>query len=249
MKRRIGLQDRKQFNTKKSSPYPFCLPMNELSSPAGILHDIRNLMTVISLNGNMLSAYVDDGEPSELVEGITQAANQLTHLIQDLQPDRSPSIKRPECTHVNEIIAQVVNFTHITYPSVEFVLDEQEEEHCVALSVNKLFRCLMNIASNAAEAAASNPRCQPRVEFRVREGSENKLAIQVLDTGTGFPFEDPREAFDPNVSRRFSATNGIVHEGLGLHVVRCIVEGSGGLLCVQRLANLTQVCIEIPLAR
>ncbi len=94
--------------------------------------------------------------------------------------------------------------------------------------VSQVLTVVGNLIDNAIDAAAQAP--EPRwVELTI-VAAEHDLLIRVRDSGSGVP-HDMREAiFMDGVTTKLSATG--ARRGLGLALVRKVVEGRGGMISV-----------------
>jgi two-component system CitB family sensor kinase len=94
--------------------------------------------------------------------------------------------------------------------------------------VSEVLTVVGNLIDNAIDAAAQAPR--PRwVELTI-VGVEHDLLVRVRDSGTGVP-HDMREAiFMDGVTTKSSTTG--ARRGLGLALVRQVVESRGGMISV-----------------
>ena len=218
--------------------------MNLRTSPVcdgGILHDIRNLLTVISVNCDLIAGGAEY-DTSELMEGITEAAAHLQSLLRGLQPSRSERSYR-DPLKLHEMINQVVGFSRSKHPRVNFRVCVDRDLR-VPFDSTKILRCLMNLVENSSLAAEENHSVHATVEVHANYSeARDRLILNVVDSGRGFSQQDPLTAFEPGVSER-SNRNG--HEGLGLYIVKCIVDELDGHLFVDRKDNQTFVRLEFP---
>lgn len=177
-----------------------------------------------------------------MVAGITQATEYLDSLIGDLQAATLYSAHSLRPADVDATLEQVASFARASHRDVRFVLPIPTGI-TLQIEQTQLLRCLWNLATNAAEAAAAGSSEERIVEFVITQTPEH-LGIQILDSGNGFPQENPMSAFHAYVSQR-PETSG--HSGLGLYIVRSIVEQAGGRVSITRMESRTVVCVDFPL--
>jgi two-component system sensor histidine kinase HydH len=107
----------------------------------------------------------------------------------------------------------------------------------------RLRLALVNILTNARDAVAANPAAADAahpIRLRTRLQGPGRIAIEVLDQGTGIAGEDLGRVFDPYFTTRRTGT------GLGLAISKNIVEGLGGTIGVSsRPGQGTEVRIEL----
>ena len=209
----------------------------ELEHPQGIIHDIRNLLMVISINSTLLNEQQISAEQRSLVTGIAQAARYLGSLMKDLQSiSRSP--QATEESNVHQTLKQAADFVRSMHPEVKVNVPQENAGIALPIEQTRLLRCLMNLTVNAAEAALANEATQPVVHLEAAETNDN-VVIRVTDSGRGFQ-NSAQESFAPFVSTRTDEPN----RGLGLFIVQSIVESSGGQLRVARTKSQTEMSIE-----
>jgi two-component system, CitB family, sensor kinase len=104
--------------------------------------------------------------------------------------------------------------------------DSKVGEHITAIT--QVLTVVGNLIDNAIDAAAFGP--DPREVELTLVAAESGLLVRVRDSGPGVP-HDLREAiFTDGVTTKSSATG--ARRGLGLALVRQIVEGCGGMVSV-----------------
>jgi len=91
----------------------------------------------------------------------------------------------------------------------------------------RLYHLILNLVDNAVKYAAENTRVQVRLEF-----AEEAVFVQVQDEGPGIPEVDIPRIFDRYYRGR-QATRGQQGAGLGLALVKAIVDAHEGEILVQ----------------
>ena len=187
---------------------------------AGVLHDLKSPITVVSGYAEMLAARVDTQEGDEYVEHVNAALDRITRMAAEIiafsRGERRvlPSnCLLPE--FVDEFKAQVEQ--HLKSNGVELEI-HLRTAGSVRLDTEKMIRAFNNIAINAAEAMVGGGKMIFEVD---RLGDE--LIFSFTDTGPGIPDEIQGSLFQSFVT--LGKENGT---GLGLAVAREIVEAHGG---------------------
>ncbi len=109
------------------------------------------------------------------------------------------------------------------------------------LANSKIEYAFFNVIHNAVKYQI---RSDPRVEVSCRIAKDSSIRISVKDRGGGIPVSLRKEVFNrDNLSKK--------HGGLGLLVVRSLVERSGGSVWIEDQDNAegTVVIIELPLVK
>jgi signal transduction histidine kinase len=165
-----------------------------------------------------------------------------------------------------ELLANRNLLSALAGPSIAVTMEADGGAQAVRLSGEDLTRLLVNLVKNAAEAM---PKAMPgggRIHIGLREretaqGAVPCLALTVEDNGQGIPEAALDRIFTSGYTSRGkeAETNGETapggswpqnHRGLGLAIVRSIVEGAGGRITA---SNRTQggACftLELPVRK
>jgi two-component system sensor histidine kinase KdpD len=193
---------------------------------SAVSHDLRTPLAVITGSATSLRDDADHLTPGmrrELLSSIISDAQRLARVLSNLlQLTRVETGLSPvrEWVPAEEVIGSALTR-----------LEEQLSDHPVELEVSSevvvqvdpvLFeQALLNLIENALKHGVPPLRIAAR-----RVGSE--VHIEVADRGPGLPPGDPRRLFEKFV--RASTAPGA---GLGLAVVRAIVEAHGGRVLAQ----------------
>jgi signal transduction histidine kinase len=213
---------------------------------AKITHEVRNPLSAIGLNLELLEAELaegegDVGEARELCVAMQREVQRLTQLSQQyLSLARRPA---PELVPepLGDLVAEVVAFLkpELDRGGVRAELELDPSAPPVALDEGLLRQALHNLLRNAREAMPDGGTI--RVRLGTAEGGGVDLAIE--DEGEGVPDALRATIFDPFVTTKSGGT------GLGLAVTREIVEAHGGLVaCEPRTPRGTRFVLHFPSA-
>lgn len=207
--------------------------MDEVPALPGLLHDLNNVFQTLVDAADLLS---EDPKWKAVSAAILRSVERGRHFTLSLEAKRGPQL--PFQTILDNAVAFVHDARLVTRgPAIRF---ECSVGPSVEIPGNWAWeRVLINLFLNAMHAMPQGGTIQ--VEARLR-GAEIRIAVR--DTGTGIRQEILERLFEPGVS-----TNGT--SGLGLHVVKSIVEEYGGTV---RAANRrdgpgAEFRITIPAAR
>lgn len=142
-----------------------------------------------------------------------------------------------------ELLANRNLLSALAGPSIVVTMETDGGAQAVRLTGEDLTRLLVNLVKNAAEAMpkGKTQNCRIHIGLREREtaqGAAPCLALTVEDNGAGIPEAALDRIFTSGYTSRGkeAETNGTApggswpqnHRGLGLAIVRSIVEGAGG---------------------
>jgi signal transduction histidine kinase len=183
---------------------------------AKVSHDVRSILTPVLLNADRLQRYSDPAvrrAGESMVQAVERVID-LVHRTLDFARDGPPP---PSLTRLrlHWLVAEAAESARTV--SAMFELDNlvpvtQEVE----ADRNQLYRVLVNLLRNAAEAGAT------RTRVRVRESTAS-VAIELADDGPGLP-----ETVRANLFRPFTSTRRRGGAGLGLAIARDLMLAHAG---------------------
>jgi signal transduction histidine kinase len=183
---------------------------------AKVSHDVRGVLTPMLLHADRLSRHADPtvrhaGEA--LVQGVERAIDLVHRTLEFAREGPPPPML--SSIRLRALVAEAGDSVRGLLPLFQLenhVPPEQE----VAADRNHLFRVLVNLLRNAAEAGAT------RLRARVWDNGDT-LAIDLADDGPGLP-----EAVRNSLFRPFTGTRRVGGSGLGLAIARDLMLAHGG---------------------
>ena len=211
---------------------------------SSISHELRTPLTAMLGFLSILHYNEVDGpgERAELIEVVHHQANYLARIVQDLLllADGDPSGMSLTITEVNVggTIENSLNATSIDHDCVEVDVSERLIAH---VDAERLEQILVNLITNADRYGGN--ACL--IKAFANGGA---LVIEVHDSGPGVPKKHELviwERFERGPNRYNSLVPGT---GIGLAVVRAIVEAHGGRAGYRRSDELGGGCfwVELP---
>ena len=155
-------------------------------------------------------------EAVEFVTGLSAARGELTDQLVD-------AIGEPKLA---ALILAKVSLASERDVQLRLMPDSKVEHHITA--VTQVLTVVGNLIDNAIDATALAPA--PREVELTLVAAESDLLIRVRDTGPGVPQELHDQIFTDGVTTKSSVTG--ARRGLGLALVRQIVESMGGMVSV-----------------
>jgi signal transduction histidine kinase len=162
-----------------------------------------------------------------------------------------------------ELLANRNLLAALAGPSVALTMETEGGAQAVRLTGEDLTRLLVNLVKNAAEAmpqATTQAMTQGRrihiglCEGETAKGAAPSLALTVEDNGPGIPEAAFEKIFTSGYTTRGkdAAAGGWPqnHRGLGLAIVRSIVEGAGGrITAANRAQGGARFTLELPVRK
>lgn len=217
---------------------------------AQITHEIRNPLSSIGLNAEMLEEAIAQArfetpeqarESRELLGAIAKEIDRLTEVTEQyLRFARAPK-PQLETEDVNEVAAALLDFLAPELAAANVSVERAFASGPVWARADEgqLRQALLNLLRNAREALADRGG-KVRVETATRG---EKVEIAVADDGPGVAAEDLARIFDPFFSTKQRGT------GLGLAVTQQIIQEHGGnLACSSEPGRGTRFVVTLPAA-
>jgi len=191
---------------------------------AGIAHELRNSMSVISGYARLLGKKVDDeGKPT--VQSIMTEIQHMNRIISELLSFARPTELSVGRVDVNDLINRIVDSAG-REKEHERVTITVSGDDAVSINADELLlrQALSNIATNAVEAMPEGGT----VSIAVRKVN-SRAEIEISDTGCGIPDDIRQKIFLPFFTTK---ETGI---GFGLALVQKIIVSHGGTIDVNSI--------------
>ncbi|MFD1343419.1 sensor histidine kinase NtrY-like [Litorisediminicola beolgyonensis] len=203
-----------------------------------IAHEIKNPLTPIQLSAERIKRKfrkgLDETEAERLdqmTEVIVRQTNDLRRIVDEFS--KFARMPEPETNpeDLADLLRGAVLLQETGQPDVRFVTDLPRQAVPAELDATMISQALTNLIKNAGEAIES------LVEQGAPEGfapeihvgmalEDGRAVIRIADNGIGLP-EDRARLFEPYVTTRDKGT------GLGLPIVKKIIEEHGGTLALE----------------
>jgi len=142
---------------------------------------------------------------------------------------------------VLDVLDQVLPIAQQKCIEVQSDLDEQSEDSLVLADQGLLTRALFNLLENAIKYSPAGSTVRLRVRCH-----DDWLRCELSDEGKGIAADELPDLFSQY--RRFSSAQGIDGVGLGLSMVKAVVDHHGGRIeCVSVIDQGTTFRLELPL--
>jgi len=212
------------------------------SMTAGLAHEIKNPLSTIGLNAQLLAEGLNDAELSTQERGrllnrlgaLSREAERLRAILTDFLQfaGRVKLDARPR--DLVRIVAELRDFFHPQCDQSRVVMRTKLPETPVRVPVDEslLKQALLNLMINATQAmtngaTAGEDSHDTRGELILQIDADlDEARIHVIDTGPGIEPDRLEQIFHPYVSHTVGGS------GLGLSTARRIIEEHGGRIAV-----------------
>jgi two-component system sensor histidine kinase HydH len=207
---------------------------------ARVAHDIRNPLSSIKMQAQLLHAELRDSADRDALAGLLRDVAQVESVIRDLMELARPSDLLRTPGSVNAVIKDAVEQVARQLAHRKIVTQTRLADlPPIPLDAARLKQALLNLLVNASEAMPTGGTLTITSE---RDAAFAR--IQVCDDGVGVDPALLDRVFDPFVTTK---PDGV---GLGLVNVRAVVEGHGGSIAIEpRAPKGTCVSIRLPCER
>ncbi|MBY0456372.1 MAG: GAF domain-containing protein [Gemmataceae bacterium] len=200
---------------------------------AGVAHDFRNLLSVFLGYGGLLAKRADlPSDARKQARDIVTAAEQGIALAQSLLDFAQPERAVPSVLDLGPAAAEVLPVLRAAAGSLCTVqLSVPADLGQVFVEKNQFARLLLNLVVNAGESMPDGGLIRVRLAPVKLTGNPSYsgrfVLLEVSDTGVGMDEPTQKRIFEPFFTTKSRGT------GLGLAVVRQIVDRVGGLIRVE----------------
>ncbi|MGA9350961.1 MAG: ATP-binding protein [Anaerolineae bacterium] len=213
---------------------------------AGIAHEIRNPLTTIIGDTQVLMADLKPGQPGyESLKAIERSGQRASKVIGNLLTFSRQEEYEFTTIDVNESINNALSLIayQIERSNVSMIKDLAADLPSVAASSHHLEEVWINLLLNARDSIPDRQNGEIRIASRL-DGSGKAVQVLVSDNGCGIPEANLDRLFEP-----FFTTKDVDEgTGLGLYIAYNIVERHNGLIEIDSEEGKgTTVTVTLPI--
>ncbi len=218
-----------------------------------LAHEIRNPLASLKSASELLDKTTEKMESEKLLKIINHDAERIERLITDysqmLKDEASWSREQMSKVNLIEIITNVVDDFRQDLKNqnkkIHIVIKKKivsKNGHYILGIENRLEQVIANLLDNSISFSDDNKK----IEIEVEETSNN-LVILIKDEGPGFSETSPQKIFKRFYSNRPKSFG--KHSGLGLNIVKNIVELHEGTISASNRLNKGGAQVEVLLPK
>ncbi len=194
---------------------------------SGVAHELNNPLGTILGSAELLTMAPVDGAAAHKVDAIRREAQRCRKVVEALLHfvNQTPPEKKP--LDVNAAIDTVLTLLEgaLRTDGLQVILERDPDLPPVVGDTHLLQQVFYNIVNNARHAVAEAGRTRGRITIRTAR-RDDRVAIEVADSGPGIPEDCLTRIFDP-----FFSTKGVGKgTGLGLTLAYSTIRQHGGTL-------------------
>jgi signal transduction histidine kinase len=217
---------------------------------ANVSHELKTPLSLIRLFAETLELgrIKSPEKAQEYYRIINNESRRLTQLINNILDFSKIEAGRREYqfiqTNLAEVIEEVIKSYEYQIIGAGFELKTEIYANLPAVWVDRdaMAQALLNLLNNAVKYS---PEIK-RIEIKASAVSD-RVIIEVIDSGIGIPRSEQKKIFE----KFYRVSNGLVHDtkgsGLGLSIVKHIIEAHGGQISVESITGKgSRFIVSIP---
>lgn len=205
----------------------------------GVLHDIGNAVTSLSLNMEMLR--MSDGVDRESIEQSMLSLNEISLLVDNFK-SQMQNKKTQEYFSLNQVLNDVCTSLTAKLDSLDINFFRDTKSAYLYGNISVFHRMVLNLLTNAIEAVVRNERPTKEITIKSRVGRKY-IVLEIIDNGIGIRSSHLEKIFKPY----FSTKKDQKLNGVGLAVVKEAVQEFAGAISVSsQYGDGTCFTIRIP---
>lgn len=206
---------------------------------AGISHEIRNPLGIIRSTAELLGEMPDANDTQKRLSGvIKEESTRLNQIVTEFLDFARPQVPNLQECQLEEIIEKNLSFIGPELEKQGIQVQDNLNGRSFRLRADHdlLYRAFLNILINAIQSMQNGGT----IDIKVEEARDT-FQIEIEDTGCGISEENADKIFHPFFTTKEKGS------GLGLSIVRKIIEGHRGTIDIQsREGEGTKVEVQLP---
>lgn len=201
-----------------------------------ITHELKSPLASINL---ILSTFIKRNLPDDKIKELSADGLKESTRLEELFNKILISTRLGqaytfnfESTNLSELMTTCVDRFHNLHPEAEVI---KKIDHGITLDVDQ--ESMVSVAKNLLENAYKYSNKEKKIEVRMMQ-SGKEIILEVLDWGTGIPKEERDKIFDQFYRIGSEDTRASKGTGLGLYIVKQIVQAHKGKIKVTNNAEI-----------
>jgi len=213
----------------------------------GLIHDLTNPLTALSLNLNQLKREKDSRKIREYFNETTVAAENMKKLIESTLNYSQNKMAKVSFSIAEELKSSLLICNYKARQAGVELIFQDENDIKIMGNKTRFSQLICNLVLNAIEAyeqEKDNTR-EIKKEIRIKfYENKNKIILKILDNAFGMPNEIKQNIFEPFFSTKRSPGN----SGIGLSMCKDIVENDfmGTIEVKSQLGHGSEFIIAMP---
>ncbi len=213
-----------------------------------LVHEIRNPLASLKSASEILSETDDQIQRNKLINILNHDIQRIERLITDysqmLKDEVALSKEKMNIIDLKLIVKSVVDDFNNIYEAkrgikIEFIDQANIDEYLILGIENRIEQIIANLLDNSISFSDDNKK----ILVKIDKDLSKKIILKIIDEGKGFKEKDTNKIFNRFYSNRPDSFG--EHSGLGLNIVKNLVELHGGIINASNNANQKGANVEI----
>ncbi|MDB4846161.1 HAMP domain-containing histidine kinase [Candidatus Pelagibacter sp.] len=213
-----------------------------------LVHEIRNPLTSLKSASEILNDTQNQEQRNKLINILNHDVQRIERLITDysqmLKDEVALSKEKMKKINLKTIISSVVDDYNNIYETkrnikIELIDKENLSEYLINGIENRIEQIIANLLDNSISFSKDNQK----IFVQIKENHKNQIILKIVDEGEGFKEKNTNKIFNRFYSNR--PDNFGEHSGLGLNIVKNLVELHGGTINASNNIDKKGANIEI----
>ncbi|MFI3209543.1 MAG: HAMP domain-containing sensor histidine kinase [Peptostreptococcaceae bacterium] len=247
-----------EFFKEEKNRYSVIISREELENSidfiATISHELRTPINLILSSLQVLDLKLNSEENikykievSKYLKIINQNGLRLLRLVNNIIDSSKIDYGKFDYNPKNYDIVNVIEemcistYDFVKQQNIEIIFDTDVEEHIAAFDIDNMERIILNLLSNAIKFN------KPNGKIEVTLSCVDEIVISIKDFGVGIPKNKIKSLFKKFEQLKNSCKVEKQGSGIGLFLVKSLVESQNGKIFVNSIENIgTEFIIVLP---
>ncbi|TKI48640.1 PAS domain S-box protein [Lysinibacillus varians] len=210
---------------------------------AGVAHEIRNPMAVISGFVQMMSTE-KDSTCYAYTEIIQSEIERINLIIGEFLVLSKPHVEQLKVVSIDEVINNISQLFHLEFQkhNITFSMHIVSDNNRILANENQLKQVFINIIKNAIEAIEAHT-ANGEIIIYIAKDAEGLNMVTITDNGVGMSEALIKRVYEPFYTTKSTGT------GLGMLITNKIIQEHGGTIAIESKINCgTTIKIKLPQA-
>ncbi len=216
---------------------------------ASIAHEVNQPLSSIMSNAGAGKRFIDRGDVDlttlrDILLDVEADAQRAYEIIRNVRNTMKGAAARQRID-VNALVKRVIHMLEpdITARSVELTTSLAKDLPMVTADPVQIQQVLVNLVGNALDAMHETPLGKREMYVATARNGDNTISLSVRDRGGGIPPEIDKQVFDQFFTTKEKGL------GMGLSIVRSIVEAHGGAIEVKNDGDGARFSFTLPIEK
>jgi len=239
-KEKLQDSNRQLSELQKHKDDLFAIAVHDIKNPASIIKGLIDLLTDYDLNAQ---------EQQHIIKSLSETSSRIIDLAQKMSQVCARQKSEPEMVmepaSLKEVIDTVYkrNMAYANSKNIKLINNTSINTPNVVIDKGKIDEVVDNLINNAIKYGPEGTIVQVKSFF-----NQSKVTVEVIDTGVGFSEEDLKKVFQKGEVLSASPTGGETRSGLGLWIVKKIIEEHGGQITLEsRKGKGSRFLFDLPI--